>query len=151
MTSYRLNKRFWAMFESTSTWPNFAFGQLFTWIGIYNDHIWLPMGKTNNFEPYLNTDFSLIHFHFWSTIHMNWHIWWPHMTSYRLNKRFWAMFELTPTWPNFTFDELFTWIGIYNDHIWLLFAKQAILSNVWTDFNLIQFFFWSIFHMNWLI
>ena len=38
---YRLNKQFWAMFEPTSTWPNFAFGQLFTWIGIYNDHIWL--------------------------------------------------------------------------------------------------------------
>ena len=30
-------------------------------------------------------------------------------------------------------------------------AKQAILSNVWTDFNLTQFCFWSTFHMNWHI
>ena len=30
-----------------------------------------------------------------------------------------------------------------------LLAKQAILSNVWTDFNLTQFRFWSTFHMNW--
>ena len=32
-----------------------------------------------------------------------------------------------------------------------LLAKQAILSNGWTDFNLIQFRFWSTIDMNWLI
>ena len=29
-----------------------------------------------------------------------------------------------------------------------LLAKQAILSNAWTDFNLTQFRFWSTFDMN---
>ena len=32
-----------------------------------------------------------------------------------------------------------------------LLAKQVILSNIWTDFNLTQFRFWSTFDMNWLI
>ena len=32
-----------------------------------------------------------------------------------------------------------------------LLAKQAILSNVSTDFNLTQFRFWSTFDMSWLI
>ena len=31
-----------------------------------------------------------------------------------------------------------------------LSAKQAVLSNVRTDFNLTQFCFWSTFNMNWL-
>ena len=31
-------------FEQYLTWPNFTFGQLFTWIGTYNDHKWLSMG-----------------------------------------------------------------------------------------------------------
>ena len=29
-----------------------------------------------------------------------------------------------------------------------LLAKQVILSNIWTDFNLTQFRFWSTFDMN---
>ena len=49
---------------------------------------------------------NLIHFHFRSHFHINCHIWWPHMTSNRLNKRFWAMFEPTSTWPNFAFGRL---------------------------------------------
>ena len=44
MTSFGLDEWFWAMFESTWTWPNFTFGQLLMWIGANNDHIWLPMG-----------------------------------------------------------------------------------------------------------
>ena len=42
----------------------------------------------------------------------------------------------------FTFDQLFTWIGKYNDHIYdFLLAKQVILSNVRTDLNFTQFCF----------
>ena len=36
--------RFWAIFESTSTGPNFTLGHIFTWTGTNNDHIWLPIG-----------------------------------------------------------------------------------------------------------
>ena len=39
---YGLNKRFWAMFEPISTWPNFAFGQLLIWIDTNIDHVWIP-------------------------------------------------------------------------------------------------------------
>ena len=38
---------------------------------------------------------------------------------YRLDGWFWAMFEPTPTWPNFDFGQLFMWIGANNDQIWL--------------------------------
>ena len=112
----------------SNIWIHFTFGKMFTLLS----NIW--------------TDFSLIHFHFWSTFHMHWHIKWPHMTSYWLNKRFWAMFEPTSTWPNFAFGQLLTWIGSYNDHIYdFLWAKQAILSNIWTDSNFTWFYFWSTF------
>ena len=39
------------------------------------------------------------------------------MTSYGLNECFWAMFEPTWTWPNFTCGQLFMWIGANNDQI----------------------------------
>ena len=54
------------------------------------------------------------------------------------------MFEPTPTLPDFTFGQLFTWIGTYD----FLSAKQMILSNVWTDSNFTWFYFWSTFDMN---
>ena len=41
------------------------------------------------------------------------------MTSYGLDEWFWAMFEPTWTWPNFTFGPLFMWIGANNDQIGL--------------------------------
>ena len=41
------------------------------------------------------------------------------MTSYWLDEWLWAMFEPTLTWPNFTFGQLFMWIGANNDQIWL--------------------------------
>ena len=41
------------------------------------------------------------------------------MTSYLLDEWFWAMFEPTWSWPNFTFGQLFMWIGTNNDQIWL--------------------------------
>ena len=41
------------------------------------------------------------------------------ITSQRLNEWFWAMFEPTPTWPDFTFGQLFICIGTNNDQILL--------------------------------
>ena len=41
------------------------------------------------------------------------------MTSYGLDEWFRAMFEPTWTWPNFTFGQLFMWIGANNGQIWL--------------------------------
>ena len=43
MTSHGLNKRLLAMFEPTSTWYIFTFGQLFTLIDTYSDHTWFPI------------------------------------------------------------------------------------------------------------
>ena len=37
------------------------------------------------------------------------------MTSYRLDEWFVAMFEPTPTWPDYTFGQLFMWIGANSD------------------------------------
>ena len=50
---------------------------------------------------------------------MNWGKYWPYMTSYGLDEWFWAMFKLTWTLPNFTFGQLFMWIGANNDQLWL--------------------------------
>ena len=47
------------------------------------------------------------------------------MTSYGLDERFWAMFEPTWTWPNFTFSQLFMWIGANNYQIWLPMAYMS--------------------------
>ena len=41
------------------------------------------------------------------------------MTFYGLDEWFWTMFKPTWTWPNFTFGQLFMWIGVNNDHIGL--------------------------------
>ena len=42
------------MFEPTSTWPNFTFGQLCMWIGAKYDQIWLHMGQTTDSEQCSN-------------------------------------------------------------------------------------------------
>ena len=64
------------------------------------------------------------------------------------------MFEPTSTWPNLdlvNFSHALAYIRTTDD---FQLAKQAILSNVWTDFNLTQFRFWSTFDseqcLNWL-
>ena len=57
------------------------------------------------------------------------------MTSYGLDEWFWAMFELTWTWPNFTFGQLFMWIGTKLTRYDFLWARWVILSNVRTDLN----------------
>ena len=78
------------------------------------------------------------------------------MTSYRVNECFWAMFE-----PTFTqclnrlqIDTFPLLVNLSHElaHIMttydFLSAKQAILSNVWTNYNLTQFCFWPTFDMN---
>ena len=129
MTSYRLNKRFWAMFEPNSTWPNFAFGQRFTWIGIYNDHIWLPMGQTSDSEQCLNRlqlDVILLLVNFWYELGKI-------MTRYDfLDARFviWLAIDLLLLLVNI-------WFWAKNDQIWLPEARWMIFSNIRTDFNFI--------------
>ena len=58
------------------------------------------------------------------------------MTCYRLHKRFWAMFELTLTWHNFSFGKLLTELAHIMTTYDFLWAKQAILSNVWNQLQL---------------
>ena len=60
----------------------------------------------------------------------------PDMTSSGLDEWFWAMFEPTWTWPNFTFGQLFMWIGA-NDGQIIITSNGLDESNVWTDFNFI--------------
>ena len=111
------------MFEPTSTWPNFTFGQ----IGANNDQIWLPMGLTNDSEPYSNQlQFGLI------PLFVNF----PDMTSYVLDAWFWAMFEPTPTWPNFILVNFVWELGQIMARYDFLGPRRVILSNVRTDSNL---------------
>ena len=61
--------------------------------------------------------------------------WWPDITSYGLDVWFLAMFELTWTWPNLTFGQLFMWIGANNDQIWLYGLDEwfwAMFEPTWT-------------------
>ena len=64
----------------------------------------------------VRTDLHLTSFYFWSTYHVHCD---PDVTSYGLDEWFWAMFESTWTWHNFTFGQLFKWIVANNDQIWL--------------------------------
>ena len=52
------------------------------------------------------------------------------MTSYRLEEWFRAIFEPTPTWPNFTFGQLCIWIGANNDQIWLHIGS-LLFAPIW--------------------
>ena len=62
------------------------------------------------------------------------------MTSCGLDEWFWAMFEPTWTWPNFTFGQVFMWIGANNDQIWLpmgyMSDSQQCFKPTWTWPNL---------------
>ena len=62
------------------------------------------------------------------------------MTCYGLDDWFWAMFELTWTWPNFTFGQLFMWIGANNDQIWLPMGKMSDSEQCsnWLELDLIS-------------
>ena len=55
------------------------------------------------------------------------------MTFYGLYEWLRAMFEPTWTWPNFTFGQLFMWIGENNDQIWF---------PTWPNVDFRQLFMW---------
>ena len=64
---------------------------------------------------------------------------WPDMTSYRVFEWLRAMFGPTWTLPNFTFGQLFMWIGANNDQIWLPMARWVILHDSFSDcFNILH-------------
>ena len=71
------------------------------------------------------------------------------MTSYRLYEWLRAMFELTWSLSNFTFGQLFMWIGANNDQIWLpigyihewLWAMFK-LTWTWPNFTFGQLLMW---------
>ena len=137
MTSYLLDEWFWAMFEPTWTWHNFTFGGLFMWIGPNNDQIWLPMGYTSDSEQCLSRlELDLISLFGQLCIWIGANNEWPDMTSYGIDEWFWAMSEQTWTWHNFTFGELYMWIGQIMTRYDFLWARWVILSNVLTDLNL---------------
>ena len=55
------------------------------------------------------------------------------MTSYRLDEWFWAMFEPTWIWPNFTFGQLFMWIGADNE--WPDMTSYGLVEWFWAMFQ----------------
>ena len=93
------------------------------------DFLWARLVILSN----VRTDLYLTLFHCWSTCYVNWGKYWQDITSYWLDEWFWAMFELTWTWPNFTFSQLFMWIGANNYQIWL---PMAYMSGFWAKFEL---------------
>ena len=85
------------------------------------------------------TDLNLTYFHVWSTLHVNRGKLWPDMTSYRLYEWLRAMFGPIWTLPNFTFGQLFMWIGANNDQIRLPMARWVILHDSFSDcFNILH-------------
>ena len=107
------------MFEPTWIWPNFTFGQLLMWIGANNDQIWLPMAYMSDSEQFSNRfELYLISLLVNLSCDLG-QIMTIYMTLYGLDEWFRAMFEPTLTWPNFTFGQLFMWIGANNGQIWL--------------------------------
>ena len=73
----------------------------------------------------ISNHLNLTYLHFLSTFHVNSGKWWPDMTSYGLDEWFWAMFKPTQTCPNFTFGQLFMWIGANNDQILLSMVQTS--------------------------
>ena len=139
MTSYGLDEWFWAMFELTWTWPNLTFGQFFMLIGANNGQISLSMGYTSDSEQcsnWLQLDLILLVVNFSCVLAQIMTI----MTSYGLDEWFWAMFELTWTWPNFTFGQLVMWIGANNDEIWLPvgYTSDSEQCSDWLELDLIS-------------
>ena len=75
-------------------------------ICVNNEYIWLPGNYGSDFEQYLNKLLDPISLLANFSHELAQII--PHMTCYQLNKWFWAMFESTLTWPNFSFGQLLT-------------------------------------------
>ena len=126
----RLDERFWAMFELTPTWNDITFGQFFKWIWANNVQIWLPMAQMSDSEQFSKRlQFDQI----CRLIGVNNdQIWLPRGKM----RNVLAMFKSTQTSQNYTFGQLFIWIGTTNDQICLLCARWVILRNVRNDFSL---------------
>ena len=63
------------------------------------------------------------------------------MTSYGLDEWFWAMFEPTWIWPNFTFGKFLMWIGANNgldEWFWAMFEP----TSTWSNFTFGQLIMW---------
>ena len=121
-----LNEWFWAMFEPTPIWPDFTFGQLCIWVWANNYPIWLLGGQMSDFEQCLNplqlyiTNLDFGQLFMWIGAN-NDQIRLPR----GLNEWFWAMFEPTPIWPDFTFGQLCIWVWANNYPIWLLGGQMS--------------------------
>ena len=147
MISQELWKWFWAIFELTSTWPNFTFGQFVTWTGTNNDKYDFLSAK-QAIRSNVRTDINVTHFSFGQHLTELAYI----ITTYDshgLNKRFWAMIESTSAWYIFTFGQLFTCIGTYimttydtlyrrNKRYWAMFD----LTLIWPNFAYGQLLTW---------
>ena len=109
---------FWAMLEPTPTLSNFDFGQLFMWIVANNDQIWLPRGLKSDFEKCSNRlqlDLSSLLVNLLNVLGQILAIY-DFLEAITVIL---AMFEPTPTWPNFYFGQRFIWIEANNDQICL--------------------------------
>ena len=94
----------------------------------------------------IETESNSTEFRFWSTFHVNWGKLWQDRTSKKLDE-FWAMFEPTTTLPDFTYGQLFIWIGANNDQmtfwrldewLWAMFESTP----TWPEFTFGQLFIW---------
>ena len=129
------------MFEPTWTWPNFTLvnfscelGQIMTrydflWARSFEKSPNVVLTKIQNFIEIQSSRFRWYSFVFARTqsrlvsllVNFSCELGqiMTRYDSYGLDEWFWAMFEPTWTWPNFTFGQLFMWIGANNDQIWL--------------------------------
>ena len=108
------------MFEPTWTLHNFTFGQLFMWIWENNDQIWLPVGSMSDSEQCFETDLKL----YLISLSVNFSCELGQiMNRYDFLCPRWVILSNVrnrlETWPNFTFDQLFIWIGANNYQIGL--------------------------------
>ena len=131
------------MFEPTPTLCNFDFGPLFMWIGANNDQIWLPRGLKSDFEKCSNRlqlDLSSLLLDVLGQILAIYDF----LEAIRVIL---AMFEPTPTWPNFYFGQLFIWIEANNDQICLPRGEISDLEQCSNrlQLDLIYFYFWSTY------
>ena len=136
---------FWMVVFQLTSWPLMAFKcqievieclvGCISWIVhviilmcVNNAQIWLPGNYGSDFEQYLNwlkldpISFLVNFSHELAQIMTTY----TYMTSYRLNTWFWAMFEPTLTWPNFSVGQLLRELAHIMTTYDFLSAKQTI-------------------------
>ena len=134
------------MFEPTPTLCNFDFGPLCMWIGANNDQIWLPRGLKSDFEKCSNRlqlDPSSLLVNLLDVLGQILAIY-DFLEAIRVIL---AMFEPTPTWPNFYLGQLFIWIEANNDQICLPRGEISDLEQCSNrlQLDLIYFYIWSTY------